>query len=212
MNRTAFLVDGFNLYHSVREAPYQLQGRGTKWLDLRALCSSYLHIIGSGAQLTEVHYFSALATHLEVTNPDLTRRHRAFISCLQDSGVGVELARFKKKTLRCEHCGARLIRREEKETDVALAGRLIELFVRDRADCVVLMTGDTDLAPAVRLAKELFPHGTVAFAFPFGRKNRELERIADLSFQIAKEQYAKFQLADPYTLKDGRQVAKPDSW
>lgn len=212
MNRTAFLVDGFNLYHSAREAAWALGGQGTKWLNIRALCESYLHVIGSGATLGEVHYFSALATHLEAGNPELTQRHRDFISCLKDTGIEVELARFKKKTLRCEHCGARLVRREEKETDVAIACCLIELLVEDRADTVVILSGDTDLAPAARLARRLFPDKTVSFAFPFGRKNKELEQIVDVSFQISKSQYARHQFADPYVLKNGREISKPDSW
>jgi uncharacterized LabA/DUF88 family protein len=212
MNRTAFLVDGFNLYHSAREAAKALGGSGAKWLDIKALCASYLHIIGSGATLGEVRYFSALATHLEAGNPDVTRRHRDFMACLKDTGIKIELARFKKKTLRCEHCGGRLVRREEKETDVAIACRLIELLVEDRADSVVLLSGDTDLAPAARLAGRIFPDKTVAFAFPFGRKNKELEQLAELSFQISKKQYANHQFADPYILKNGREVAKPASW
>jgi len=169
MNRTSFLIDGFNLYHSVREAARALGGSGTKWLDIRSLCPSYLHIVGSGAEVAEIHYFSALATHLEAANPDVTTRHRSFIQCLKATGVIVELARFNKKTLRCEHCGGTLVRREEKETDVAIAARLIELLVSDHADSVILMSGDTDLAPAVRLAKQLFPEKTIGFAFPYGR-------------------------------------------
>jgi hypothetical protein len=49
VNRTAFLIDGFNLYHSAREAGKATRGHGTKWLDIRALCESYLHLVGSGA-------------------------------------------------------------------------------------------------------------------------------------------------------------------
>ncbi len=162
--------------------------------------------------MSELHYFSALATHLEAGNPEVTQRHRDFISCLKDTGVRVELARFKKKTLRCDHCGERLVRREEKETDVAIACILIELLSEDRADTVVVMSGDTDLAPAARLASRLFPHKTVAFAFPFGRKNKELEQVVDLSFQISAKQYRNHQFSDPYVLKSGREIQKPRGW
>ena len=63
MNRTAFLVDGFNLYHSLVDASRDTGGVGTKWLDLRALCASYLSGIGGGAQISQIVYFSALAVH-----------------------------------------------------------------------------------------------------------------------------------------------------
>lgn len=57
MNRTVFLIDGFNLYHSLRDASRDLHGVQTKWLDLRALCESYLATVGNNAQCTDIYYF-----------------------------------------------------------------------------------------------------------------------------------------------------------
>ncbi len=65
-NRTAFIIDGFNLYHSVIDASKDLGGVSTKWLNIRALCDSYLHLIGGNAQTQGVYYFSAPAHHLSV--------------------------------------------------------------------------------------------------------------------------------------------------
>jgi hypothetical protein len=104
MNRVTFLVDGFNVYHSVREAEKALKST-TKWLNIRSLCCSYLHLIGSlvrdRAQLNSIYYFSALAEHLEASNPDVTIRHRTLIRCLEDTGIVVELSRFKAKEVKC---------------------------------------------------------------------------------------------------------------
>ena len=65
VNRISFLVDGFNLYHSARNVSKDkgLGGKGTKWLDIYSLTSSYLHLLGRDARLEEVYYFSALAKH-----------------------------------------------------------------------------------------------------------------------------------------------------
>ena len=41
MARVTFLVDGFNLYHSLEEASLAMGGVGTKWLDLNALCETF---------------------------------------------------------------------------------------------------------------------------------------------------------------------------
>jgi hypothetical protein len=46
-NRTAFIIDGFNLYHSVVDAGEHLDV-STKWLDISALCDSYLYRVGGG--------------------------------------------------------------------------------------------------------------------------------------------------------------------
>ena len=42
MDRVTFIIDGFNLYHSVCDAERDLKGASTKWLDIKSLCSSYL--------------------------------------------------------------------------------------------------------------------------------------------------------------------------
>jgi len=214
MERVTFLIDGFNLYHSAKSASdaLGLNGAGTKWLDLSSLCRSYLHLFGKTAVLHEIYYFSALANHLEATNPDVTLRHEAYLTCLEDSGVLVQLSRFKKKRFRCEKCGANLKRHEEKETDVALGAKLLELFINSACDRAVLVTGDTDIAPAVRTAKRLFPQYAVSFAFPFDRKNDELAQLAATSFHMSKEAYARQQFTDPYVTKSGIAVAKPAKW
>lgn len=43
--RVAFLVDGFNLYHSVKAAERLMPDSQLKWLDIPALCESYLYQI-----------------------------------------------------------------------------------------------------------------------------------------------------------------------
>jgi uncharacterized LabA/DUF88 family protein len=214
MNRTTFIVDGFNMYHSVEEAARQLGrgSRGTKWLNLRHLCESYLHVVGGGAQLEKVYYFSALAKHLEASKPDITLRHQTYVRALESTDVVVQLSRFKAKEIRCPQCGSRNVRHEEKETDVALAAKLLEVFARDECDTVVIVTGDTDIAPAVRTASSLYPHKTMAFAFPFARKNKELAQLVTRSFQIRKEAYAAHQFSDPIQLPDGSTIAKPNGW
>jgi uncharacterized LabA/DUF88 family protein len=212
MNRTSFIIDGFNLYHSVREAAKFFEGKGTKWLNIKELCNSYLQIVGGGAKLESIYYFSALAKHLESTHPDVTTRHRAFLECIKDTGIEIHLARFKKKNILCNQCGKSIKRHEEKETDVAIASSIFGILHQDEADIIVIMSGDTDIAPAVRTAKSLFPEKLIGFAFPYGRKNKELATISDFSFTMSKEQYRKYQFPDPYVLKNGRKINKPLEW
>jgi uncharacterized LabA/DUF88 family protein len=212
MNRTVFLIDGFNLYHSVREASRDLRGASTKWLDIASLCKSYLYLIGNNAQVTGIHYFSALARHLEASNPDVTKRHQAFIRCLEATGITCQLNRFKAKTINCPYCRRDFLRHEEKETDVAISIKLIELFHRDECDTIVLLTGDTDIAPAVRTSLILFPDKEIWFAFPYKRTNHELKKLVNRSIKISKDHYTRYQLPSPFTLPDGTQITKPSRW
>jgi uncharacterized LabA/DUF88 family protein len=210
MNRTAFIVDGFNLYHSIREAHQDNPALTTKWLNLSGLCTSFLPLISKDARLEGVYYFTAFAFHLN--DPAVIERHKDYIKCLEDTGVQVSLSRFKEKQITCDFCNRVFIRHEEKETDVAVASKLLELVYTDCCDTVVLLTGDTDLAPAVKLTKQARPDKKVIFAFPYGRKNTQLSQIAPGSFKIKAQTYAKHQFNNPYTLKDGTLVNKPLTW
>jgi uncharacterized LabA/DUF88 family protein len=212
MNRTTFLVDGFNLYHSLRAASEELGGAPTKWLDLAGLLRSYLYAIGGGAQVEQIFYFSALATHLEQRQPGVTVRHRNYIDCLKTHGVIPVLGRFKPKEVYCGTCRRTSIRYEEKETDVAMSVKLIEILHLDAADTIALVTGDTDLAPAVRTARALFPTKRFWFLFPYKRKNKELAQIADGHINIKKARYLEHQLPPSVTLASGRIVNRPASW
>ncbi len=127
------------------------------------------------------------------------------------AGFHVELARFKEKWVWCDGCRQTRLRHEEKETDVALAVKLIELFCERKCDSAIIMTGDTDIAPAVRFVQHYYPTKRVAFLFPYGRKNKELAKQA-LSRKITKEQYLKYQFPSTVTLADGSLRPKPTSW
>lgn len=212
MNRTTFLIDGFNLYHSLRAASEDLGGASTKWLNLPSLLESYLPVIGGCASTAQIYYFSALATHLEKSQPGVTGRHRNYIDCLASLGVESILGRFKPKQVYCGLCKRSSQHHEEKETDVAISIKLFEVLQRDDADTVALVTGDTDLAPAVRSARVLFPTKRIWFFFPYKRKNNELAQIADGHCNIKKERYTQHQLPPSVTHLSGRVVLKPRTW
>ncbi len=212
MNRIVFIIDGFNIYHSVIDASRDLGGVSTKWLDLYSLCKSYLPNIGKDATLQKVYYFSALAEHFRSTDPDKIKRHVDYIKCLRSTGVVDKLSRFKEKRITCNVCHRKSIRHEEKETDVAIAVKLIESFFLDECDTAVLVTGDTDIAPAVTHATRLFPNKKVLCVFPYKRKNDDLARLVHNSFKIKAKKYIQHQFPDPVVLPDGTHIQKPATW
>ena len=212
--RAIYLVDGFNLYHSIRSAMLDV-GRedGMRWLDLPAFCRSTLAMFGSErAEVERVVYFSALAKHMEARKPDHTRRHRAYIAALEASGVEIVLSRFKKKMPLCNHCGRRTRHYEEKETDVALAVRLMEIFSTNACDAVGLVTGDSDLLPALRAVRRMYPEKRVAIVCPYRRHSHDLLAFADHSFRVGEAHYARFQLPDPVVSPGGACIWKPTGW
>jgi uncharacterized LabA/DUF88 family protein len=211
MNRVIFLIDGFNLYHSIVELKRHT-GYSTKWLDIDSLCRSYLHLFGKGSSLGKIYYFSAIPYYLIDAHPDKVRRHKDYVACLEERGVCVELGRFKQKDVYCDKCKSMVLKHEEKETDVAIAIKLLEIFFTDACDIAVIVSGDTDLSPAIRRCKALFKDKKVVFAFPYARKNKELTALTPDSFSINRTQYIKHQFPNPVMFKDGRSIKKPDSW
>jgi uncharacterized LabA/DUF88 family protein len=211
-NRVTFLVDGFNLYFSVRHAEAALRTSPLRWLDVSKLLGSFLYLLGRDAILEEIHFFTAIPGFLLETDPAVVHGFRAYLQALGETGIHLHIADFKRKGLTCPHCGRGIERFEEKETDVALGVKAIELLHLDACDTLVIVSGDTDFAPALRAAKRLFPAVQVCVAFPHARFNAELQQIADFSFRIRAARYAEHQFHDPVPLSDGRVLRRPRDW
>jgi hypothetical protein len=231
--RVRFLVDGFNLYHSVKKAEAQLGAGPLRWLDIWKLCQTIVQSsFGPGHTLAGVHYFSALATHLEPQKPDVVRRHRTFISALESTGVEVTLSSFKRKdrlknldemrvqvlpfrkwiTIPTRRVRLQYRTHEEKETDVAIACKLLELLGTGTCDSAMLLTGDTDIAPAIRTAQLLYPAQEVGVVFPFSRHNRDLERLVKRHVRLSPQLYASNQFPPTVPGRKGRIITKPPNW
>lgn len=212
-NRVVFLVDGFNLYHSILDACKNKDNSSCKWLDIKSLCSSYLHLIGGNSQVTDIYYFTAYANHLTNKHPGKVKNHKIFVKALQATGVKCIFGRFKSKKVYCSKCKKLDKKHEEKETDVAIAVKIIELGHLNECDSIVIVSGDTDLAPAVRTFRALFPKKQIYFLFPYNRKNQELKDIScNTAYTISLNQYKKFQFSDTLILPNGKTLTKPDRW
>jgi uncharacterized LabA/DUF88 family protein len=216
MKRISFLIDGFNLYHSLNDASQFFTGTSLKWLDIKRLCENYISNIGialkENYKLEKIYYFTSLANHLQKQYPGKILRHKLYIECLNDGGIIDIKGRFKEKNVFCYKCKSNIIKHEEKETDVAISIKMFEILYKKECDAVVIMTGDTDITPAIKTSKVLFSDKKIISCFPFKRNNKELESITDFSFNINKDLYLKFQLPDPYIKKDGTPIYKPFKW
>lgn len=157
--RVSAFIDGFNLYHALDET-----GRHhVKWLDLRRLCLAFAP--PPHQTLGTVYYFSAYATWRR----GAYARHQAFVGALEASGVQPVLGVFKEKDRSCRTCGSAWTDHEEKETDVNIALHLLRDAHLDLFDRALLISGDSDLAPAARMVLTLFPGKSIRVLAPYGR-------------------------------------------
>jgi len=208
--RVAFLIDGFNLYHSIKDAEKN-NSLKLRWLDIHGLCKSYLPNIDKTATLESIHYFSAHAIHRVANDVNVINRHNIYIQSLTSKNINVHLGQFKQKLVYCNKCQTSSFKFEEKETDVALAVKIFELFFLNLADHIVLITGDTDIMPAIVTSKKLFQK-PISIIFPYKRFNAAFNNIAAKKIKIKADTYARHQLPLKITLNDGREIHKPVEW
>jgi uncharacterized LabA/DUF88 family protein len=169
MSRVAAYIDGFNLYHGI-----DALGRpDLKWLNLRKVCESYMQ---KQDTLVSVMYFTALMKW----NPEKAKRHLAYISALQATGVEVVLSKFQKNKKYCNAFDRYCDFYEEKQTDVAFAVNVMSDAHGGIADRMLLLTADSDQIPLVQQVREKCPTISVEIIAPPGRikQARELCAVA----------------------------------
>lgn len=178
MTRIIAYIDGFNLYHAIDG----LKKPHLKWLDLWALSHS---IARNGEVIEAVNYFSAYATWL----PDAHMRQREYVKALEHRSVTCILGHFKSKARTCKQCAAKWLQHEEKETDVHIAARLVADAYEDRFDRALLITADSNLAPALNIIKAAFPKKELFVVAPPGRYNHA--RSLNIKLEITQGRLAK---------------------
>lgn len=194
--RTIVYVDGFNLYHALDD----LHDDSLKWLCLRRLSES---ILRDGEDLKQVKYFSAYATWM----PDAFQRHRDYVAALQAEGVKFIEGKFKKKYLRCKVCRAQYQTHEEKETDVNIGIHLVADTLQGSFDRAVVISADTDMACALKMARELSGTKQIDVVAPPGRM--KFARSMAPLFELPKGKIRAARLRDVYDLGGGKQVRVP---
>jgi len=126
--------------------------------------------------------------------------------------VEIKDGRFQEKDRRCRVCGSAWKVFEEKETDVNIAVALLADAVRDRFDTALMISADSDLCPAVRETKSLFPAKRIIAAFPPSRYSAELKRAVDGFVFIGDDKIRGAQLPYEVVTKAGIVLRRPKYW
>ena len=158
-SRVRVYIDGFNLYHAIAA----LKDTRLKWLNFWKLSETFLR---PGEALVEVNFFTAVLTW----NYDKQQRHVNFIKACETVGVNVHLATFKNSYKTCMSFDRECKFFEEKQTDVAIAVRLVSDALTGQFDRAILVTADSDQIPTVRFVAGL-PSCKISLIFPPGRKS-----------------------------------------
>jgi hypothetical protein len=205
--RTVIYIDGFNLYYGA------LKRTPNKWLNLDRL----FRRMRPADSIIKIRYFTALVTG--PSGPD----QQSYLSALATTPlVEIILGKFKKKGLicglaACSHSGKRLFEvQEEKRTDVNIAIYMLDDAYQDICDHFILVSGDSDLVPAIRMIRQRFPQKRITVYVPSQNPTRgyavELRSAAhkhrDLPLNLLPISQFSSQLSDGA----GGLIAKPSTW
>jgi uncharacterized LabA/DUF88 family protein len=208
MARIFFFVDGFNLYHALNYfsgAPDRNRYRKYKWLSLAKLAECFAR---KADKIVGIEYFTTLATW----DPAKVARHRVFIKAQISEGVSVVYGEFKLRDKRCRLCGRVYQAHEEKQTDVNIAVRLLQLAFQDQYDKAVIVSGDTDLLPALKAVQRVFPGKEVGVVIPIGKASEDLKKQASFHYKMKEQHLISSQLPDTVVLSDGSLLHRPSTW
>ncbi|MEJ3405473.1 NYN domain-containing protein [Rathayibacter sp. YIM 133350] len=201
-DRLIVYIDGFNLYHGMHDA----SGRSALWIDFVQLAK----LLRPRSRLVAVKYFTAPV----LDDPGgLSRQahHQAALLAKYPTLFEVTQGRYQTKTVTCFKCNAPRQVREEKETDVNIAVSLVSDAAQRHMDAALLISADSDLAPAVRMAKNLQQNTFIAAAFPPERYSNELKALMPASFQIGRDRVRKAQLPPSFSV-GSTTFNKPTKW
>ena len=206
--RTIVYVDGFNLYYGA------IKGSPWKWLDLVALAGKALaphhNVVG-------LKYFTARVTPRSGDSSNV-RRQDVYLRALRAHRPEIEIyfghflthpftARLAQPST--ERRLVRVMRTEEKGSDVNLAVHLLNDAWLDAYDAAVVISNDSDLAEGMRLAKANCGKRIGVLTPGKRRTSQVLKAAADFTRQIRPGALRDSQLPNPIP---GTNLRKPASW
>ncbi|MGF6129000.1 uncharacterized LabA/DUF88 family protein [Pseudomonas frederiksbergensis] len=228
--RTAFFVDGYNVFYGLlADTPY-------KWLNLPQLLAYIAHIENPESSVASIDYFTAsvkpqLATRgiaskeAQDTYVRALRAHNGDVHYGRHQLEPARAPRFINKKIGASRQDTTPIwKLEEKETDVHIAismyrtaARQTKVTAAESIQQLVLVSGDTDMAPALKANREDFPHITVGIVLPYrtGLKRIPPGSLKDHSHwmrrAISAEELQSHQFPDKVPTRKTPAI-KPDYW
>lgn len=214
MIKCGIFIDGFNLYHSLKDAIKKTNYSKVRWLNIYSMCDHFIKqpargFVTDSLSCECIHFYSARPKH---AFPDTRKRFDLYMDCLRNTGLEVHLGKYRKRTATCKICKQTYTYHEEKETDVAIGVGIIQNVCNHNLDAIIVISGDADLIPAYKVIKEMRPSTIRMVALPFARSLKVVKNAVDHHFNITPAIYAQHQFADPLVLPDGRVISKPLNW
>ena len=198
----SIFIDGFNLYHSLDANPTYHK---FKWLNLEKFSRCF---ISPKDNIIDIFYFTAYVTW----NNQKLARHQVYVKALQFVDVKPVFGAFRMKDRICRICHKQYKIPEEKQTDVNIAIKLFQTAVADTWDTALIISGDSDLIPAIEAVKKTFPTKQIGIAIPIGRRAEELKQVTDFRRKVKQKHLQTCQFDDTITIDANNILQRPATW
>lgn len=206
--RTTIYVDGFNLYYGC------LKNTGYRWLNLRDLFQTVLQ---DHHNIDRILYFTA-RLKASPHDPKADLRQKTYLNALKTlPELELHYGHFTRHNRRMPKVNpppntVEVIKTEEKGSDVNFSVHLLNDAWRDRYDCAVLVTNDSDMSEAMKLVKSQFPQKILGLITPGARPAAGLKKYARFNKIIQTNHLSNSQFPDSVKDSSGRMIYKPTNW
>ncbi|MFH2102564.1 MAG: NYN domain-containing protein [Chloroflexota bacterium] len=221
MKRAIVYIDGFNLYHGLKDKGWKKY----LWLNVKALAE---RLIPENHSLVKTKYFTARVKAF-LDDPEKTVRQSKFLDVIKAVSPEVEIiegryqafqshCRHCDHNVNCQNCGEPHVKPIEKKTDVNIATAMLVDAFEDSCDTQILVSGDSDYENLLKELRRLFPEKQLVIAFPPKRKNNRLigENKCTVWLVIEEDafQNCQFESVVRFTTKKGKKILieKPGEW
>ena len=214
--KTIVYIDGFNLYYGL------LRNSQNKWLDVVAFANTLLPRPDEH-DILAVKYFTARVNY-DPAEPTTQMRQAAYLSALAAYSPELSIIEGYYKRFRarypfakepCKSCDkvsvATVWKTEEKRSDVNIASQMFIDHMERNFDCIVLVSGDTDLIAPLYYLKKRTGKSIIVFN-PHERPSEELRAVSTYYKHIPRGLPAKCQLSDTVITPNGRTIHRPAAW
>jgi 6-hydroxy-3-succinoylpyridine 3-monooxygenase len=167
--------------------------------------------------IQKIWYFTA-----KVSGNQLVSQETYFDALATLPLVEIVFGLYKRKKLRCQVRGCSYQGDksyevpEEKGTDVNIALQMLDDAYQSACDRMILVSGDSDLVPAVKLVKKRHPEIQITVYIPATDPRRgaatELRSVADKNKTLPLALLPKSQFPQSFTGTSGNTICKPITW
>jgi len=193
--RSTIYIDGFNWFFAIfRHFPQY------KWLNVQ----SFFEEIRVDDNVVSIKYFTALVEPKPLVSARRSRQALYLNALRQLPKVRVILGAYQDREVTCRgSCRQQYLVPEEKKTDVNIAVHMIDDVINDTTDRIVLVSGDSDLEPAIAWVHKRYPDIKLNIYLPVleeekkNRRNDFYEKLGATVKFLPLNLFGKHQLPNP---------------